>query len=283
MWDVARQCGPTKRLLGLDELAPEQRVVIKQACLDGRLRTDIAEEQGISYDTVGSHCRLGLEELDRRRRAAMFYAAGERKHVRWHAGATSLDGLTHSHIPDRWTGFGVEYRAVALFSVWTLVAGLVRAAVMVWGWAPARAALGPVPPLSGWPRLAHHLDQVLLLTWPAGLAAAGRRGVPAARPARCAPRHRARVRRGGGPARRDLPGQPARARPRLHRLGQRVQASASTSKVRRSSLAQSTCGDVASSRPPSRRSTRRTEMPCGVTFTSPGVIDVLASGGRSRG
>jgi len=66
----------------LDELAPEQRVVIKQACLDGRLLTEIAEDQDISYDTVRSHCRLGLEELDRRRRAAMFYAAGERKHVR---------------------------------------------------------------------------------------------------------------------------------------------------------------------------------------------------------
>jgi hypothetical protein len=67
----------------------------------------------------------------------------------------------------------VEHRPVALFVVWTLAADLVRAAVMVWGWAPARAALGPVPPLSGWPRVAHHLDQVLLLTWPAGLAALG--------------------------------------------------------------------------------------------------------------
>jgi hypothetical protein len=66
-----------------------------------------------------------------------------------------------------------EYRAVALFIVWTLAADLIRAAAMVWGWAPARAALGPVPPLSGWPRIAHHLDQVLLLTWPAGLAALG--------------------------------------------------------------------------------------------------------------
>ncbi len=65
----------------------------------------------------------------------------------------------------------VEHRPVALFIVWTLVADLVRAALMVWGWAPARAALGPVPPLAGWPRVAHHLDQVLLLTWPAGLAA----------------------------------------------------------------------------------------------------------------
>lgn len=92
----------------LDELAPEQRVVIKQACLDGRLLTEIAEEQGISYDTVRSRYQLGLEELDRQRRAAMFYAAGERKHVRWHAGATSLDGLTHSHIPDRWTGFSLK-------------------------------------------------------------------------------------------------------------------------------------------------------------------------------
>lgn len=65
----------------------------------------------------------------------------------------------------------VEYRPVALFIVWTLVADLLRAVFMVWGWAPARAALGPVPPLAGWPRVAHHLDQVFLLTWPAGLAA----------------------------------------------------------------------------------------------------------------
>lgn len=64
-----------------------------------------------------------------------------------------------------------EHRPVALFIIWTLAADLLRAAFMVWGWAPARAALGPEPALAGWPRIAHHLDQALLLTWPAGLAA----------------------------------------------------------------------------------------------------------------
>jgi RNA polymerase sigma-70 factor (ECF subfamily) len=60
----------------LDELAPEQRAVIKQACLDGYLLTEIAEEQGISYDTVRSRYRLGLEELER---AACRHRARQRR------------------------------------------------------------------------------------------------------------------------------------------------------------------------------------------------------------
>lgn len=32
-----------------------------------------------------------------------------------------------------------EYRPVAMFIVWTLAADLLRAVLMVWGWAPARA------------------------------------------------------------------------------------------------------------------------------------------------
>jgi len=60
----------------LNELAPEQRSVIKQACLDGYLLTEIAEEQGISYDTVRSRYRLGLEELER---AASRHRARQRR------------------------------------------------------------------------------------------------------------------------------------------------------------------------------------------------------------
>lgn len=64
-----------------------------------------------------------------------------------------------------------EHRPVLAFIAWTLAADLLRAALMVWGWGPARAALPPEAPLTGWGRVAHHLDQLLFLTWPAGLAA----------------------------------------------------------------------------------------------------------------
>lgn len=64
-----------------------------------------------------------------------------------------------------------EHRPVALVIVATLVADLLRVPVGLWGWMPARAALPPEVPLSGWPRAAHHLDQLLFLTWPTALSA----------------------------------------------------------------------------------------------------------------
>jgi hypothetical protein len=64
-----------------------------------------------------------------------------------------------------------EHRPVAMVIVATLTADLVRVPIGLWGWMHARATLPPDMPLSGWPRVAHHLDQVLFLTWPAGLAA----------------------------------------------------------------------------------------------------------------
>ena len=63
-----------------------------------------------------------------------------------------------------------EHRPVAMVIVATLAADLVRVPLGLWGWMRARAALPPDAPLSGWPRVAHHLDQVLFLMWPAGLA-----------------------------------------------------------------------------------------------------------------
>ena len=64
-----------------------------------------------------------------------------------------------------------EHRPVAAVILVTLAADLARPPLGLWGWMPARAALAPDVALSGSPRVAHHLDQVLFLTWPAGLAA----------------------------------------------------------------------------------------------------------------
>ena len=59
-------------------------------------------------------------------------------------------------------------------------------------------------------------------------------------------------------------------------------ARTSISYVRRSNVAQSMRGEVASKRPPSSRSRWRTEMPCGVTATSPGEIQAALGGGGAR-
>ena len=56
----------------LNDLRPERRAVIEQACLEGRPLTEIATDQGISYDTAASRWKHGLEDLEasaRRHRA----------------------------------------------------------------------------------------------------------------------------------------------------------------------------------------------------------------------